>query len=391
MAPQPRSSSPAPAPTTASASTPTVAIPVRGLNCRLCAHGHGPQPWRRPAPSVPLVAVLAAASTAALAPVVAIPDRGEARRDESWLPPAREDGSRAQEEPSSEAGAEAPRGGSAARGRRPKGRRRDDRRRRVSSAAAAAVAQPGNGQTVCVTGAAGYIASWLVKLLLKKGYTVKGTVRNPGMHTTYTSRCCYDPKNAHLKVKALEGAAERLILCKADLLDYHAICRAVQGCRAVFHTASPVTDDPVSTTTYRHQSAHPSISVRVWQPRAPTPTRRHYFPVNFRFTPSCRRDASASSPPARFLGPTRTPPSPATSTPVASSSEPNLGSEEERRGRRRWAHQARPHWRYCQRPPTGGAWGDQRREKRGETAHRLQKRGDLPDELGMGLLGSDSG
>ncbi|CAO2211071.1 unnamed protein product [Urochloa humidicola] len=97
----------------------------------------------------------------------------------------------------------------------------------------AAAAQPpaGNGQTVCVTGAAGYIASWLVKLLLEKGYTVKGTVRNPD-----------DPKNAHLK--ALEGASERLILCKADLLDYDAICRAVQGCQGVFHTASPVTDDP---------------------------------------------------------------------------------------------------------------------------------------------------
>jgi len=51
------------------------------------------------------------------------------------------------------------------------------------AAAAALVQQPaGNGQTVCVTGAAGYIASWLVKLLLEKGYTVKGTVRNPGMH-----------------------------------------------------------------------------------------------------------------------------------------------------------------------------------------------------------------
>jgi cinnamoyl-CoA reductase len=54
-----------------------------------------------------------------------------------------------------------------------------------------------------------------------------------------------DPKNAHLK--ALDGAAERLILCKADLLDYDAICRAVKGCQGVFHTASPVTDDPVST------------------------------------------------------------------------------------------------------------------------------------------------
>ncbi|KAF0911434.1 hypothetical protein E2562_008308 [Oryza meyeriana var. granulata] len=90
---------------------------------------------------------------------------------------------------------------------------------------------PGHGQTVCVTGAAGYIASWLVKLLLERGYTVKGTVRNPD-----------DPKNAHLK--ALDGAAERLVLCKADLLDYDSISAAVDGCHGVFHTASPVTDDP---------------------------------------------------------------------------------------------------------------------------------------------------
>ncbi|XP_008794349.1 cinnamoyl-CoA reductase 1-like [Phoenix dactylifera] len=89
----------------------------------------------------------------------------------------------------------------------------------------------GHGQTVCVTGAGGFIASWLVKLLLEKGYTVKGTVRNPD-----------DPKNAHLK--ALEGAKERLILCKADLLDHDALRAAIDGCQGVFHTASPVTDDP---------------------------------------------------------------------------------------------------------------------------------------------------
>nr|ABR17127.1 unknown [Picea sitchensis] len=40
--------------------------------------------------------------------------------------------------------------------------------------------QTGAGQTVCVTGAGGFIASWLVKLLLERGYTVRGTVRNPG-------------------------------------------------------------------------------------------------------------------------------------------------------------------------------------------------------------------
>lgn len=92
--------------------------------------------------------------------------------------------------------------------------------------------QTGAGQTVCVTGAGGFIASWLVKLLLERGYTVRGTVRNPE-----------DEKNAHLK--QLEGAEERLLLVKADLLDYNSLAEAINGCQGVFHVASPVTDDPV--------------------------------------------------------------------------------------------------------------------------------------------------
>ncbi|KAL0425151.1 UNVERIFIED_CONTAM: Cinnamoyl-CoA reductase 1 [Sesamum radiatum] len=87
------------------------------------------------------------------------------------------------------------------------------------------------GKLVCVTGAGGFIASWLVKSLLEKGYTVRGTVRNPE-----------DPKNSHLR--ELEGADERLILCKADLNDYESLREAINGCDGVFHTASPVTDDP---------------------------------------------------------------------------------------------------------------------------------------------------
>uniref|UniRef100_A0A0C9S476 cinnamoyl-CoA reductase n=1 Tax=Wollemia nobilis TaxID=56998 RepID=A0A0C9S476_9CONI len=92
--------------------------------------------------------------------------------------------------------------------------------------------EAGLGQTVCVTGAGGFIASWLVKLLLERGYTVKGTLRNPD-----------DEKNAHLK--QLEGAQERLLLVKADLMDYNSLLEAIRGCQGVFHVASPVTDDPV--------------------------------------------------------------------------------------------------------------------------------------------------
>jgi cinnamoyl-CoA reductase len=86
-------------------------------------------------------------------------------------------------------------------------------------------------KVVCVTGAGGFVASWLVKLLLEKGYTVRGTVRNPD-----------DSKNDHLR--NMEGAKERLTLCKADLLDYQSMLQAITSCAGVFHTASPVTDDP---------------------------------------------------------------------------------------------------------------------------------------------------
>uniref|UniRef100_A0ACD6AHL9 Uncharacterized protein n=1 Tax=Avena sativa TaxID=4498 RepID=A0ACD6AHL9_AVESA len=83
---------------------------------------------------------------------------------------------------------------------------------------------------VCVTGAGGYIASWLLKLLLSSGYTVHATVRDP----------C-DPKNACLK--QLDKAPENLNLLKADMLDYDAVRAAFTGCEGVFHVASPVPID----------------------------------------------------------------------------------------------------------------------------------------------------
>ncbi|XP_075657360.1 phenylacetaldehyde reductase-like isoform X2 [Castanea sativa] len=86
----------------------------------------------------------------------------------------------------------------------------------------------GEEKVVCVTGASGYIASWLVKLLLQRGYTVKATVRD-----TKDLK-----KTEHLL--ALDGAKERLKLFKANLLDEGSFDSAVDGCQGVFHTASPV-------------------------------------------------------------------------------------------------------------------------------------------------------
>ncbi|KAF7110266.1 LOW QUALITY PROTEIN: hypothetical protein CFC21_110402 [Triticum aestivum] len=86
-------------------------------------------------------------------------------------------------------------------------------------------------KTVCVTGAGGAAASWLVKRLLSTGeYTVHVTVRDLG-----------DRKTGHLR--ALEGAGERLRLFKADVLDYASVAYAVSGCGGVFHVASSVPAD----------------------------------------------------------------------------------------------------------------------------------------------------
>ncbi|KAL1225197.1 Phenylacetaldehyde reductase [Cardamine amara subsp. amara] len=86
----------------------------------------------------------------------------------------------------------------------------------------------GRGEVVCVTGASGYIASWIVKLLLLRGYTVRATVRDPSDAK----------KTEHLL--ALDGANERLKLFKGTLLEEGSFEQAIQGCDAVFHTASPV-------------------------------------------------------------------------------------------------------------------------------------------------------
>jgi hypothetical protein len=49
----------------------------------------------------------------------------------------------------------------------------------------------GAGATVCMTGAGGFIASWLVKLLLSRGYTVHGTPRPQCGIWHYTLPFCW--------------------------------------------------------------------------------------------------------------------------------------------------------------------------------------------------------
>lgn len=86
-------------------------------------------------------------------------------------------------------------------------------------------------ETVCVTGANGFIGSWLVRTLLDSGYTSIRASIFPGS----------DP--SHLF--SLPGADEHLVVYEADVLDLEAVCKAVEGSRGVFHVASPCTlEDP---------------------------------------------------------------------------------------------------------------------------------------------------
>ncbi|CAL1359826.1 unnamed protein product [Linum trigynum] len=99
-------------------------------------------------------------------------------------------------------------------------------------------------ESVCVTGAGGFLGSWVVHNLLSKNYLVRGTVRDP-----------LDTKNAHLK--QIPNASTNLELVKAELLDYPSLLSAIQGCSGVFHVASPVPSSVV---------LNPQTSVEIIEP-----------------------------------------------------------------------------------------------------------------------------
>ncbi|KAF7141251.1 hypothetical protein RHSIM_Rhsim06G0188000 [Rhododendron simsii] len=81
----------------------------------------------------------------------------------------------------------------------------------------------GKGLSYCVTGATGFIGSWLVKSLLRRGYTVHATLRDPA-------------KALHLI--PLWSGGDRLRVFRANLQEEGSFDEAVKGCSGVFHVAA---------------------------------------------------------------------------------------------------------------------------------------------------------
>ncbi|KAJ4871672.1 NAD(P)-binding Rossmann-fold superfamily protein [Raphanus sativus] len=86
----------------------------------------------------------------------------------------------------------------------------------------------GKATTYCVTGASGYIGSWLVNSLLERGYTVHATLRDLA-------------KSQYFQFKWKRN--ERLRLFQADLQDEGSFDEAVKGCHGVFHVAASMEFD----------------------------------------------------------------------------------------------------------------------------------------------------
>ena len=85
-----------------------------------------------------------------------------------------------------------------------------------------------NKELILVTGASGYLASNLIKLLLSKNYKVRGTVRS-----------LKDPKKHESLYNLVPSKKQNLTLVEADLLDPSSWNKAVKGVDWIAHLASP--------------------------------------------------------------------------------------------------------------------------------------------------------
>ncbi|THU65154.1 hypothetical protein C4D60_Mb05t00680 [Musa balbisiana] len=86
-----------------------------------------------------------------------------------------------------------------------------------------AAAASGARRVACVTGATGFIGSWLIRSLLRRGYHVNATIRDAG--------------KASWLLSALRGGS-RLKIFEADLNEEGSYDEALKNCQFVFHVAA---------------------------------------------------------------------------------------------------------------------------------------------------------
>lgn len=97
----------------------------------------------------------------------------------------------------------------------------------VAQQAGPTMSQP-KPDPVCVTGATGYIASFIVRELLSKGYTVHATVRALSNESKVSS------------VRSLDPTGEKLLFFEMDMTKPDTFAPALSGCKALIHTATPI-------------------------------------------------------------------------------------------------------------------------------------------------------
>jgi nucleoside-diphosphate-sugar epimerase len=85
-------------------------------------------------------------------------------------------------------------------------------------------------KTVLVTGGTGYVGSWVTKLLLEKGYTIRLALRDKSKKYKFEHLLAIE-----------ENTEGKLELWEADLLAEGSYDKAAEGCSSIIHMASPFT------------------------------------------------------------------------------------------------------------------------------------------------------
>jgi dihydroflavonol-4-reductase len=86
----------------------------------------------------------------------------------------------------------------------------------------------GDGKTVLVTGGSGYLGGWCIVELLRRGYRVRATIRNPARE-----------REVHEAVASQVDPAHHLTVHQADLMSDEHWDNVIEGADYVLHVASP--------------------------------------------------------------------------------------------------------------------------------------------------------